>query len=430
MDETSHDLNLLYRVELAVQYVLNNPDRARAYRPYLAYCLLDDPPHLLHSYHDVPHSIGRFLDTLFRAEVMTGKRADEEVEKGLSDLLFSLIDSDSGLAWNDQRLSVSDGTIVVYHDEGEALIHDQREVLFALTGMIEQRGSEQALNLAKNLCQKVWDYTADTGAFPSFALRKGGWADLSAEPGLPYPHPPNNSGRLISALIQYYRVTGDALVSRSRSIVASAFLRSDADVLLTIDSDIWFRPQDAIKLCEEAMTHDLIAALYMTRNIATQPAVMLPEDTDVVFAADSQPVEAPFVSTGFMAAHRRVFEKLSDTLPLCHRDWTDKGADTSFWPFYMPRVIEWGGEVMYGSEDWSLCHQVREAGFDIWLDPSIRLGHMGQVMFTLEDIIRPPRPEAQPLILRRAADGSIQTSTIQEPPAVQAKILTGGIENV
>ena len=226
-------------------------------------------------------------------------------------------------------------------------------------------------------------------------------------------------------------VTGDALVSRSRSIVASAFLRSDADVLLTIDSDIWFRPQDAIKLCEEAMTHDLIAALYMTRNLATQPAVMLPEDTDVVFAADSTPVEAPFVSTGFMAAHRRVFEKLSKDLPLCHKDWTNHGQDTSFWPFYMPMPIEWGNEVMYGSEDWSLCHRVREAGFDIWLDPSIRLGHMGTVMFTLEDIIRPARPEAQPLILRRTADGSIQTSTIQETPAVQARseVLTGDIKH-
>ncbi len=225
-------------------------------------------------------------------------------------------------------------------------------------------------------------------------------------------------------------VVGDALVSRARSMVASQFLRSDADVMMSIDSDIWFRPQDAIKLCEEAMSHDLIAALYMTRNLATQPAVMLPEDTDVVFADNSTPVEAPFVSTGFMAAHRRVFEKLSKDLPLCHKDWTNHGQDTSFWPFYMPMPIEWGGETMYGSEDWSFCHRAREAGFGIWLDPSIRLGHMGQVMFTLEDIIRPPRPAAQPLILRRAADGNIQTSTIQEAPAVQAKVLTGGIENV
>ena len=122
-----------------------------------------------------------------------------------------------------------------------------------------------------------------------------------------------------------------------------------------------------------------------------------------------------------MAMEGRVFEKLSKDLPLCHKDWTDRGQDTSFWPFYMPRVIEWGGEIIYGSEDWALCHRAREAGFGIWLDPSIRLGHMGQVMFTLEDIIRPPRPDAQPLILRRLADGTIQTSTIQKSSLVTAK---------
>ena len=224
-------------------------------------------------------------------------------------------------------------------------------------------------------------------------------------------------------------VAGDAAVDRARSIVGSAFLRSDADVLLTIDSDIWFRPQDAIKLFEEAMASDVMVGLYMTRNLATQPAVILPVDTDVVFAADSQPVEVPFAAAGFMAIHRRVFEKLSEDLPLCHKDWTNRGADTSFWPFYLPMTIPSDDEVIYATEDFAFSKRIKEAGFGLWLDPSIRLGHMGTVMFTLEDIIRPPRPDAQPLVLRRAADGGIQTSTIQASPTVQAEVLTGGIKN-
>src|SRR3990167_7870113 len=65
--------------------------------------------------------------------------------------------------------------------------------------------------------------------------------------------------------------SGGALVSRSRSIVASAFMRSDADLLLTIDSDIWFRAQDAIALCEKAMDRHMIGAMYMTRSLQTQP---------------------------------------------------------------------------------------------------------------------------------------------------------------
>ena len=211
-------------------------------------------------------------------------------------------------------------------------------------------------------------------------------------------------------------VVGDALISRARSIIASAFLRSDADVLLSIDSDIWFRAQDAISLCEKAQERGIVAALYMTRGLNTQPALMLPNES-VSFHADAGVVEAPFVSTGFIAVGRGVFQALSETLPLCHQGWTDRGVDTSFWPFYMPFVIPWEGDGhMYLSEDWAFCQRARDAGFQIWLDPSIRLGHMGQVMFTLENLIQAPRPPAQPLRLIRDAGGELQVFTVEEIP--------------
>ena len=209
----------------------------------------------------------------------------------------------------------------------------------------------------------------------------------------------------------YGAVSGDALISRSRSIVASAFLRSDADVLLTIDSDIWFRPQDAIALCEKAMGLNIVAALYMTRSLQTQPAIMLADDA-VTFAADQQPVKAQFLSTGFMAVHRSVFSKLSETLPHCHQGWNDRGQDTSFQPFYMPYTIPWEGDGhVYLSEDWAFCQRAKDAGFDLWLDPSIRLGHMGAAMFTLEDFLRQPKPAAQPIKLQRNGDGVLQAFT-------------------
>lgn len=190
-------------------------------------------------------------------------------------------------------------------------------------------------------------------------------------------------------------------------------------MLLTIDSDIWHRPADAIKLCEEAMNgHDLIAALYVTRGLQQQPAAMLP-DFDVIFHGGAKPVVAPFISTGFMAVHRQVFEHLKQDLPLCHQGWNDRGEDTSFWPFYMPFCIPWEGDgFMYLSEDWALCQRAKSAGFECWLDPSIRLQHYGEVAFTLEDLARPPKPKAAPLKLLRAADGGLKTYMMEQ---VQAK---------
>lgn len=216
----------------------------------------------------------------------------------------------------------------------------------------------------------------------------------------------------------YGAVSGDALISRSRSIVGSAFLRSDCDVLLTIDSDIWFRPQDAIRLCEQAAEKHIIGALYMTRSLQTQPALMLPEGESVAFAAGVEAVSVPFLSTGFMAVHRDVFQSLSLSLPLCHRGWSDRGQDTSFWPFYMPFTIPWEGDGhMYLSEDWAFCQRAKDKGYNVWLDPGIRLGHMGDVMFTMEDLIRAPRPEAQPLRLERDAQGQLVTFTREPVPS-------------
>ena len=208
--------------------------------------------------------------------------------------------------------------------------------------------------------------------------------------------------------IQEGSVVGDALVSRARSLAASAFLRSDCDVLLSVDSDIWHRPDDAIELCEQALAgHDIIGALYMTRAVKTQPAMMLPNEP-LIFAAGAEPVQTQFVSTGFTAVTRAPFEALAKTLPHCHQTWKQNGEDTSFWPFYMPFTMEWPEDGhIYLSEDWAFCQRARDAGFKLWVHPGIRVGHYGTVMYTLEDLIRPEKPLPQPLKFQRSPNGNL-----------------------
>lgn len=204
-------------------------------------------------------------------------------------------------------------------------------------------------------------------------------------------------------------VRGDALVSRSRSIAASAFLRSDADVMISIDADIEFNPIDAISLCQKALEYDIIGGLYMTRNLNTQPALMLP-DHEVVFDSNASPVEVQYVSTGFLATTRRPFEALRETLPLCHQTW----GETAFWPFYMPFVKEWPDDgFIYLSEDWAFVERARDVGFPCYLDPSIRLTHWGDHGYTLEDLVRPSKPSVAPLSLTRHSDGSLETKMLE-----------------
>ena len=161
-------------------------------------------------------------------------------------------------------------------------------------------------------------------------------------------------------------------------------------MFLTIDSDFWFQPAEAIQLCEQAMALDIVGGLYMVRSIReAQPASLIGVDHTIDLRPGEKPVEVTYLATGFMAVHRRVFEKLAETLPLCMQS-----TPLPFWPFYLQFTVPWPGDGhLYLSEDYAFCHRAREAGFRIWLDPSIRLGHVGSYEFRLEDLLTEfPKP--------------------------------------
>jgi len=210
-------------------------------------------------------------------------------------------------------------------------------------------------------------------------------------------------------------IHGDALVSRSRSIAGTLCLKSDCDVLLGIDSDIIFQPQDAIELCKKAADgFDIIGAVYMVRSLANvQPAQILGENKSIVFQPSTAtqpnpPIAVRYLATGFMAVNRKVFEKLAETLPLCH-----KPENWGFYPFYMPFVVpDPAMENIYLSEDYAFCQRATEAGFKVWLDPTIRLGHIGEYTYRLEDFLA-KRNAPQPIFMSQKEDGRMEIEGAQ-----------------
>ena len=182
-------------------------------------------------------------------------------------------------------------------------------------------------------------------------------------------------------------VRGDADVGRARNVAASGFLRSDADVFLSIDADIYFTAQDAINLCRKcADGYDIIGALYMTRGIKNvQPAQLLGVGNQVTFLPGEKPVPVKYLATGFMAVHRKVFEKLTEhpEVKLCMQS-----TPHPFYTFYLQKTIPWPNDVnLYLSEDYAFCHRAAEMGLQVHLDPTVRLGHVGHYLYRLEDMV-------------------------------------------
>ena len=177
----------------------------------------------------------------------------------------------------------------------------------------------------------------------------------------------------------------DALIERSRSTEATKFLfnRNLGDVFVSIDTDILFEPQDFMYLVQDIIAgYDIVGGIYVTRNHeAPKIAIRMPEKTHVTLGEGS-PVEATYLSSGFMAVHRKVFEKLATTLPLCR---TGKTGD--FYPFYMAFPVQNSdGSHEFLSEDWGMNYLARQQGFKCWADPRCRIGHLGLRSYWVNDV--------------------------------------------
>jgi hypothetical protein len=206
-------------------------------------------------------------------------------------------------------------------------------------------------------------------------------------------------------------IHGDALIERSRSRSATAFLDSDAEVFLTVDTDIVFYWKDAVTLCEQAVSHSLVVGAYATRSARRSFVTSaLEPHKPVEFASDPTPVPIQWGATGFMAVHRRVFEAVARTLPLCHPD-----EDLKHFPFFLPFVYQQAGTPIMLSEDYAFCERARKAGFPPYLNPAIRVGHLGPYCYRLEDLVA-ERPALLPMLrVTRMNEGAPAQYRVERP---------------
>ena len=186
----------------------------------------------------------------------------------------------------------------------------------------------------------------------------------------------------------------DADIARARSQIATDFLElSDCDALLFIDDDIIFNPEDAVKLadfCEK--TEEIVCGAYVTKSDPPQLACRLYDNQRVLFHAAEKPVEILYAAGGFTMIHRKVFENMKRKLFLC---FAGSKSQKAFYPFFIPMAKRVSSiinlfkkEWEYLSEDFAFCDRARQDGNKIWLDPSVRLEHVGPYRYSLEDLER------------------------------------------
>ena len=198
--------------------------------------------------------------------------------------------------------------------------------------------------------------------------------------------------------IQIGSICGCSVVSRARNLLAQDMLDSDCTDLMFIDSDINFEAADVFRLL--AWTSDpekgIVAGVPRTRSTTKTYIATLDQDDNGELTMNSMGlVRAKRVATAFMMVRRDVFE----TLDAAHPEWRyyDERTERS-----VPCMFDFmKTDEGYIGEDYLFCDRAREVGFEVWVDPTIKLGHMGVQEYegefgtdVLYPMIVPPKKEA------------------------------------
>ena len=184
-----------------------------------------------------------------------------------------------------------------------------------------------------------------------------------------------------------WTVSTESLISRARNIAVKTFLQSQCTDLLFIDADMGWEPDAVLNLLGSGK--DMVAVAGPRKQHPLSFCALL-EGPPVNTCKETGLIRAEYVGTGFMLLTRTCVQKMWDSYPeLAYLDGDTNAEfralfDTSLW------------EKRYWSEDYTWCRRWRDIGGEIWVDPRMRLEHVGNFVYAgkFADAFKRPRAEA------------------------------------
>jgi len=153
----------------------------------------------------------------------------------------------------------------------------------------------------------------------------------------------------------------------------------DYDVWLTIDSDMVFNPEDVIELINNIDIHPVVSGLYLMQNMQNYACItewdenyfrnngtfqfLTPEYVENYKKETGQKfMEVVYNGMGFFACRKGVIESLK--YPYFYRE--------------LQEIKDENGNVIMRdmcSEDVAFCKNIKDAGYTVYVNTSLRLGH-------------------------------------------------------
>lgn len=166
----------------------------------------------------------------------------------------------------------------------------------------------------------------------------------------------------------YLLLQGNCHVDDSRNSIVRDFLESDCTDLLFLDADVDWESEAIVQLCRRDLP--VIGGVYPYRREGGEnmPVRLMEGRREIVDGL----LEVEGLPTGFMKIQRAVLERMAAMAP----KYFDKIYETAL-VFDRPTPgadkTRWGGDVDF-------CNRVRAAGWKIYADAELRLGHTATII--------------------------------------------------
>lgn len=222
MYDRNREIELKRHLSLGVEHMLNTLDERQDYLPFFHYELIQQPTRLQHGPFDSPQVVGRYLDALGCCSSIIDLPDVPDVYDALARQLYdSLERHPSGLPWNTPTP----------WQPNMAVMHNCREVALGLLALMNWRNDPAAEPALRRLCHSMLETIGEGSRFPGECLGHDGWT--TGFNGI-LGSPPATSGRLIRALVQYYRQSGDEVALE----LARRFAADNLDTAFAMDGSL------------------------------------------------------------------------------------------------------------------------------------------------------------------------------------------------
>ena len=175
-------------------------------------------------------------------------------------------------------------------------------------------------------------------------------------------------------------VANESLITHGRSRIANFFMNNtEFEYLFCLDADVAFKPEDMLKLY--SYQKPVVSASYPMKTLPLRHCYEVYNPVKLC----GNLIKIGGIGMGFVMIHRSVFEKLNryyselkyfPGLNNSNYPITEKEYHNSYHYF-----AEMNKEGKYLGEDMSFFHRLTDIGYDVWLDTSIELQHIGSHIF-------------------------------------------------